>query len=113
MAMIGNPKLQPGAVAPPGLESRILRQIPLAALGGSLAPLLYLAWAHLSLPGANPFEAVRHLHEVEIRVVSFLILHWTVLLTVALACVIVAVMKGPVRHADSYPVADRDSPSEE
>jgi hypothetical protein len=38
------------------------------------------------------------------------ILLWTLVVTVAIGCVVVMVMKGPVQTADSYPVPDRDRP---
>jgi hypothetical protein len=46
---------------------------------------------------------------------SVLSLHWTVVLTVAIACFIVVVAKGPAYVADAYPLPDdgRDEPKAE
>jgi len=38
------------------------------------------------------------------------VLHWTVVLTVAIAAFIVMVMKGPAYVADAYPVEDSEAP---
>lgn len=48
---------------------------------------------------------------VDIAVVSLLILHWTVVLTVAIAAFIVLVMKGPAFVADAYPLDEADTPA--
>jgi hypothetical protein len=39
-----------------------------------------------------------------------LIFHWTMVITLAIGCVIVMVMKGPGYMADSYPVSHGDQP---
>ena len=36
--------------------------------------------------------------------------HWVALLTVAMACMIVMVMKGPAYVADAYPLSHSDQP---
>jgi hypothetical protein len=38
------------------------------------------------------------------------LLHWTLVLTVAIGCVIVIVMKGPAYVADGYPPPGREPP---
>ncbi len=43
-------------------------------------------------------------------VASVIILHWTVLFTVAIAAFIVLVMKGPSYVADAYPLDESDTP---
>ncbi len=47
---------------------------------------------------------------VDILAISVLVLHWTAVLTVAIAAFIVMVMKGPAYVADAYPVEDSESP---
>lgn len=44
----------------------------------------------------------------DIYVVSLVILHWTVLLTIGIAAFIVMVMKGPGYVADAYPLVEKD-----
>jgi hypothetical protein len=39
------------------------------------------------------------------------VLHWTLVLTLAIGCAIVMLMKGPAYVADPYELNDSDSPS--
>lgn len=55
-------------------------------------------------------EASSRLQTVDIQVISLLVHHWPVVLTVAIAAVIVMVMKGPADAADAYPVEDAETP---
>ena len=38
------------------------------------------------------------------------ILHWTLVLTLAIGCAIVMLMKGPAYVADAYPLVESDRP---
>ena len=42
--------------------------------------------------------------------ISAVILHWSIVCTVAIAAFIVMVMKGPAYVADAYPLVDSDTP---
>lgn len=94
--------------SPPGLERVILRRLPALLWQGTavlvLCGLLAPVWPW---PGtdAQVFTRVTSLH---IGLISLLILHWTVLLTVAIGAFIVMVMKGPAYVADAYPLNDSD-----
>lgn len=46
----------------------------------------------------------------EFIMIGVVILHWTLVLTVAIGCGIVMLMKGPNYKADSYPMPDSDEP---
>ncbi len=46
----------------------------------------------------------------EFIMIGVVILHWTLVLTLAIGCGIVMLMKGPHYKADSYPMPDRDEP---
>jgi hypothetical protein len=46
----------------------------------------------------------------DIYVISLVILHWTVVVTVGIAAFIIMVMKGPAYVADPYPLDDADEP---
>ncbi len=48
---------------------------------------------------------------LHIGLISLMVLHWTVVLTVAIGAFIVLVMKGPAYVADAYPLEDADTPS--
>jgi uncharacterized Tic20 family protein len=42
------------------------------------------------------------------RLIGFVVLHWTLVFTVAIGCVIVWLMKGPAFVADAYPPPGRE-----
>ena len=80
--------------SPPGLEQRIRRRLPAILLSGVnrvLAP---------SSPLTGSEE--RALLLWDYTMVGVVVLHWTLVLTLALGCFIVRVMKGPAYVADAY-----------
>ena len=95
----------------PGMERTILRRLPrITLLGTALmalpALLVRLAiWLDPALQGSSMPDMV------DIYVICLIVLHWTVMLTVAIAAFIVMVMKGPAYVADPYPLSDPDRPS--
>ena len=97
---------------PAGRERQILRMLPKALLIGTAL----LALPSLAVRGAalfNPLlEAGSLITSVDIYSVSLVVLHWTVVFTLAIGCFIVVVMKGHAYVADAYPLADRDYPSD-
>lgn len=93
--------------SPPGFERTVLRRLPRILIAGSLLLLLPSLLARLLADDA-PWLGL-----LDIYAVSLLILHWTVVLTVAIAAFIVLVMKGPAYVADAYPLNDRDPPNGE
>jgi cytochrome b561 len=46
----------------------------------------------------------------DIYVISLVILHWTVVLTVGIAAFIIMLMKGPAYVADAYPLEEAATP---
>ena len=96
---------------PPGMERAVLRGIPTALWSGTvllcLPSLAIHAWTWLT-GGAGTAQP---LTMIDIYAAGAIILHWTVLLTVAIAAFIVTVMKGPAYVADAYPLNDSDTPS--
>ena len=59
-----------------------------------------------------PLESAGGLAMLDVYVISLVVLHWTVMLTVAIAAFIVMVMKGPAYVADPYPMQEsEDRPS--
>ena len=99
----------PGFVqSAPGLEHLIWQRLPAILLWGTLLPLL-LAGANYALaPAASPADSAdRALLLWEYTMWGVVVLHWTLVLTLALGCFIVRVMKGPAYVADAYPLPDR------
>lgn len=91
----------------PGMEWTIWRRLPAILVWGTVLPLLVglLYWA---LEPSQPTPAQdRDLLLVQFRLIGLVILHWTLVLTVAIGCVIVMLMKGPAYVADGYPPPER------
>ena len=98
----------PGFVrSAPGMEHLIGRRLPAILLWGTLLPLV-LAGANRALaPTAaqsGHYDAALLLWDF--KMFGVVVLHWTLVLTVALGCFIVRVMKGPAYVADAYPLPD-------
>jgi hypothetical protein len=72
----------------PGLEWQILRQLPQLLLAGTV-PLAFAAFL-----AGDAF--------VEIVALGVALAYWMSLLALSVGCLIVTVMKGPRRTADSY-----------
>lgn len=95
--------------APAGLEWAMLRRLPMVTLAGTLLPILVglavMAWADGDAAGTKLVITTW------IAVASALVLHWTVMFTVLLACAIVWIAKGPAYVADAYELIDADRPA--
>lgn len=94
---------------PPGMEWTILRRLPIALLVGTLIPIGLSVIVRLMPPaeGVDPAKAVL---TVDIFAIATAFVAWTAVLTVAIGCVVVAIMKGPAYVADPYPVAHANRP---
>src|SRR5574343_57517 len=93
---------------PAGTERVILLYLPRVLVLGSLVLALPSVLARLADPDSALAAAAM---TTDIIVVSLIILHWTVVLTVAIAAFIVLVMKGPGFVADAYPLDEAESPA--
>ncbi|MFZ4537099.1 hypothetical protein [Propionivibrio sp.] len=95
---------------PPGLEREVLRRLPKTLLFGMLllgVPSLiarFLLWYGIESVSETQITTV------EYYAISLVILHWTIIGTVAIGAFIVLVMKGPAYVADAYPLEDSDTP---
>ena len=90
-----------------GWEWRLWRRLPaLLAWGTALPVLLGLAW-HLMAPAEPTAAEASALMLRDFMLIGVVVLHWTLVLTLAIGCFIVRVMKGPAYVADPYPPADR------
>ena len=97
----------------PGLERRILRQMPSALAASTLIPAFCYLFARISPSPATGESVEKYLSDVGIIAVSVVLTAWTAVLTVAIGCFIVTVMKGPAYVADRYPMHDADTPTPE
>jgi hypothetical protein len=89
----------------PGLEQTLWRRLPAILLWGTLLPLLvslaHHAWAP-AVPEGSASDSAQLL--LDYTLIGVILLHWSLVLTVALGCLIVRVMKGPAYVADAYPL---------
>jgi hypothetical protein len=95
--------------APAGLECTVLRRLPMIGLAGTMVLIAGALGAALVL--GSDVESAKRVTTIQIVLASVLVLHWTVVFTVALLCVIVLIAKGPAYVADAYPLIDSDRPA--
>lgn len=95
-----------------GLEQRIWRRLPAILLWGTLLPLGLAGLNHALAPAVSDSGAQSSAVLLwDYTLFGFVVLHWTLVLTLALGCFIVRVMKGPAYVADAYPLpADKGTP---
>lgn len=92
----------PGSVrSAPGAEARWWARLPALAAWGTLLPLAAAGAADWWLE--PPTSQAMHWASVAAGAV---VLHWTLVLTLAVGCLIVRVMKGPGYVADAYPLPE-------
>ncbi len=101
--------------AAPGLEWKLWKKLPLIFAVGTVLPMLVAAVAYLALPdtaatGITAASAAdeRNFMQFFFMLVGVVVLHWTLVLTLAIGCFIVMLMKGPAYVADGYPLNERD-----
>ena len=88
----------------------MLRLLPTAFLAGTLLPLLMAGLARWLITGRDAAELARHIELFDYVMIGLVLLIWTLLLTVAIGCVIVWLMKGPAYVADGLEVSLSDKP---
>jgi len=96
--------------APPGLERAIWRRIPALLFYGTLGPVMVALTWRWSAPATRDREIESSLLLMDFTMIGVVALCWTLVLTLALGCRIVMIMKGPVQWADPYPLHDREAP---
>ena len=98
-----------GRKTPPGLEVKILRKLPRITVLGTLTilamPVIVRFW-----PPQPGVDAAKHIKSVDIFAIATEITLITAVVTVAIGCVVVHIMKGPAYVADGMPVSHSDRP---
>jgi hypothetical protein len=93
-----------------GFEWTLWRKLPLILVAGTVLPPLGAGavrlWATAPLSAATE----RMITLADYFAVALVVLHWTLVLTLAIGCVIVMLMKGPAYVADGYAVSHSDRP---
>jgi len=104
----------------PGLEWSIWKRLPAILLWGTAVPLALAAAAWLAAPEPLALTGLAGLADLSIaaqdpallltlyQLVGLVLLHWTLVLTLAIGCALVIVMKGPAFEADPYPPPGRE-----
>jgi hypothetical protein len=96
----------PGFVrSAPGWEQQIWQRLPAILLWGTLLPLGF-AGVNRALAPTVPESGAGALRLWDYTMFGIVVAHWTLVLTLALGCFIVRVMKGPAYVADAYPMPD-------
>ncbi len=103
-------KHPPDRKNPAGLEWTLFRKLPLLTLTGFVVigalALLARVW-----PWEGDAKGISDLvQRLDFALIGAVIFHLTIMLTSAIGCVVVLIMKGPRYSADSYPVSDSDRP---
>ena len=94
-----------------GLEWTLWRRLPAILAVGTLMPVAFGGALGLaSWAGVAPWDD-RSLGVLLYVLAGIVILHWTLVLTLAIGCIVVMVMKGPAYVADAYPPPGRDGVS--
>ncbi len=102
-------KLPGSRRAATGWEWTLWRKLPLIWLVGTALPLLALAALHWLVDDSTA-AGLRRLQVADYIVFGLVLFHWSLVVTAAIGCVIVMVMKGPAYAADSYTVSHSDRP---
>jgi len=94
---------------PPGLERVILRRLPKALIVGTMIPLSLSGLVRV-MPRPAGVDAAKAILDVDIFAFASALTFWAAVLTVAIGCIVVTIMKGPAYVADAYPVAHANRP---
>lgn len=98
-----------GRRVPPGLEWEILKKLPHITLAGLLIPVALAVLVRV-LPVQPGVDVAKHVKTVDIFAIAATITFLTAVLTVAIACIVIYIMKGPAYVADAYPLQHSDRP---
>lgn len=93
-----------------GLEWQIWRRLPGLLLLGTVLPALWAGLMHVLAPEVPTPAEARELTRLVYITIGIVVFHWSVVLTAAIGCLIVMVMKGPAYVADAYAVDAETDP---
>ena len=94
----------------PGLEWSLWKKLPWIGLLGTALPMALVGMAYLWAPDPPTPASERELSQWLYIAIGVLVLHWTLVLTTGIGCVIVMLMKGPAFVADGFEVQHSDHP---
>lgn len=101
----------PSIRTPAGREWTLLKRMPHILLWGTLLPALVSLALHLLADSpADGLAADRTLLLADYMLLGVVVLHWTLVLTASIGCVIVMIAKGPAFVADPYYLDEQPKP---
>ena len=103
-------KLSGFTQTPYGLEWRLLRLMPTVCVASTLLPALAAVLARFVMTGNNDAELARHIEMFDFLMIGLVLFIWSLVMTLAIGCAIVWLMKGPAYVADGYPLSHSDKP---
>ena len=103
-------KLPDSRREPPGLEWILLKKLPLVLLAGTLIPVALSVVNRLFPPAGTAAQVAKYLNSVDILSIAIAVTVWATVLTVAIGCFVVVIMKGPAYVADAYELLDAEHP---
>lgn len=95
---------------PYGFELRLLRKLPQLTLAGTVGPALAALIGRFYFAHGSADDIARQVQTFDFVMMGVVVFFWVVLLTVAIGCIIVWLMKGPAYVADGYEVSHGDKP---
>ena len=93
----------------PGFEWTLWKRLPAILAWGTLLPLALAAVFWFVAPSVLGGVGAAGWWLMVYQIIGLVIFFWTLMLTLAIGCVIVMLMKGPAFVADAYPLPSRDS----
>ena len=90
--------------SPAGLEWAIWKRLPLILLAGTVLPMIAVACAQVFIDTASSPARAKDLEQFFYSMLGLVSLHWALVMTLAIGCAIVILMKGPAYVADAYPL---------
>jgi hypothetical protein len=88
--------------SPPGLERVIWRRLPLALLASVVLPGALSVIARLLPHQGSAFQVAKSINTVDIFAFATAVTAMVAVVTVAIGCIVVMIMKGPAYVADGY-----------
>lgn len=97
--------------AAPGFERTIWRSLPAALFGSIFLPVCLAVAIRLLPPDGTAHEVTKATKMVDFFAIGLGVTLLTAVLTVAIGCIVVMVMKGPAYVADGYAFESPDVPT--
>ena len=97
--------------SPPGLERAIWRKLPLALAASVLVPVGLSVGTRLFPPQGPDFMVAKTTATVDIFAFAMGLTAITAVVTIAIGCIVVMIMKGPAYVADGYALDAADKPA--